>query len=253
MSVPLAHRVDGPATAPVVVLGPSLGTTWEMWDELTDALVPRFRVVRYDTAGHGRSPVPSGPYDVTDLAFDVLSVLTSLGVERFAFVGLSLGGAVGQTLATTSRLTSLVLCCTVPVFGAPDPWRERAAVVRSSGTGSVVEASMGRWFTDGFRSARPEAVERYAAMLGGIDPEGYASCCEALARFDATARLSAIDVPTRVVAGVHDPVCPPEQCRAMAEAIPGADLVVLEASHLANVEAPGPFNAAVLEHLELSL
>lgn len=250
MRVPLAHRVDGPATAPVVVLGPSLGTTWEMWDELSDALVPRFRVVRYDSAGHGRSPVPPGPYDVADLAGDVQYLLSSLDVDRFAFVGLSLGGAVGQNLATSGRLTSLVLCCTVPVFGTPDAWHERAATVRASGMGSITEASMGRWFTDAFRDAEPERVARYAAGLDGIDPEGYAVCCEALARFDSTDRLGAIDVPTRVVAGAHDPVCPLNQCRAMAAAVPGADLVVLDASHLANVEQPGPFHAAVLEHLE---
>ncbi|CAN5562674.1 3-oxoadipate enol-lactonase [soil metagenome] len=253
MSVTLAHRVDGPATAPVVVLGPSLGTTWEMWDGLTDALAPRFRVVRYDTAGHGRSPVPSAPYDVADLAEDVLSLVTSLGVDRFAFVGLSLGGAVGQTLAASGRVTSLVLCCTVPVFGTADAWHERAATVRADGMGAVTGASLGRWFTDSFRASEPEEVARFAAMLDGIDPQGYAACCEALARFDATDRLGAIDVPTRVVAGADDPVCPPDPCRAMATAIPDADLVVLDASHLASAEQPGPFHAAVLEHLEKSL
>jgi 3-oxoadipate enol-lactonase len=213
-------------------------------------------VVRYDTAGHGRSPVPGRPYDVADLTSDVLASLSSLDVGRFAFVGLSLGGAVGQTLATTygERLTSLVLCCTVPVFGSPEPWLERAATVRADGMRAIAEASKGRWFTDGFRASRPDQVDRFVAMLDGTDPEGYAVCCEALARFCSVDRLGTIDVPTRVIAGAQDPVCPPDQCRAMADAIPGADLVVLEdASHIASVAQPDAFLAAVLEHLEKSL
>jgi 3-oxoadipate enol-lactonase len=251
MTVPLAHRVDGPASAPVVVLGPSLGATWEMWDDLTAGLVPTYQVVRYDTPGHGRSPVPPQRYGVADLARDVLDLLTSLGVDRFAFVGLSLGGAVGQTLgsAYADRLTSLVLCCTAPVFGSPGGWHERAAVVRSAGLGAITEATKGRWFTDAFRAGHPDEVDRLIAMLSRVDPEGYARCCEALAGFSWTERLAEIGVPTRVVAGAHDPVCPLDQCRAMAEAIPGDDLVVLDASHLASAERPAELHAAVIDHL----
>jgi pimeloyl-ACP methyl ester carboxylesterase len=120
--------------------------------------------------------------------------------------------------------------------------------------GAIAEASKGRWFTDGFRAARPDQVDRFTAMLSGIDPEGYATCCEAIARFSSTDRLGTIDVPTRVVAGAQDPVCPPDQCRSMADAIPGADLVVLDdASHIASVAQPDAFHAAVLEHLERTL
>jgi pimeloyl-ACP methyl ester carboxylesterase len=119
---------------------------------------------------------------------------------------------------------------------------------------AIAEASKGRWFTDGFRASRPDQVDRFVAMLDGTDPEGYAVCCEALARFCSVDRLGTIDVPTRVIAGAQDPVCPPDQCRAMADAIPGADLVVLEdASHIASVAQPDAFHAAVLEHLEKSL
>jgi 3-oxoadipate enol-lactonase len=255
MTVSLAFSEDGPSSAPVVVLGPSLGTTWEMWDSMAFLLSGSYRVIRYDTRGHGRSPVPEGPYDVAGLASDVLRLLDSLEVDRFAMVGLSLGGAIGQSLALTqpSRLTAAVLCCTVPWFGGPTPWEERAARVRARGMSSIAEASKGRWFTDDFRSSSPAEVDRHIDMLTSIDPVGYASCCEALAGFDVRESLPEIAVPVRVVAAEHDPVAVPDACEAMADAIPGADLVVLpDTSHIATV-AGEPFERAVTEHLERHL
>jgi 3-oxoadipate enol-lactonase len=256
MSVALAHRVDGPTDAPAVFLSPSLGTTWEMWEELTSVLSASYRVVRFDTRGHGRSPVPAGPYSVADLASDVLALADSLDIDRFGFVGLSLGGAIGQTLALTapSRVAAAVLCCTVPAFGDPATWTDRAALVRAEGMAVLAEPTKGRWFTDGFRSAHPEQVDRFIAMITGLDPEGYASCCEALAGFDLRDRLGAIASPTRVVAASDDPVATPDACAAMAEAIPGADLVMIaDASHIASVAQPEAFNHAVTEHLERHL
>ena len=256
MSVPLAHRVDGPPSAPAVLLSPSLGTTWEMWDELTEVLAPTYRVVRYDTRGHGRSPVPPGPYTVPELASDVLALADALDVERFGFVGLSLGGAIGQTLAAArpERVAAAVLCCTAPSFGDPATWRERARTVRAYGMSVMAEPTKGRWFTDEFRAAHPEQVDRFIARITGVDPEGYAACCEALAGFDSWSSLGAIDVPVRVVAGAEDPVAPPSTCSAMTGEIPGADLVVIEdASHIASVARPTAFHTAVVEHLEKHL
>ena len=256
MSVTPAHRVDGPTSAPAVFLSPSLGTTWEMWDELTEVLVPSYRVVRFDTRGHGRSPVPPGPYTVPDLASDVLTLADALGIGRFGFVGLSLGGAIGQTLAVwhPARVAAAVLCCTAPSFGDPAAWTERARTVRAYGMSVMAEPTKGRWFTDEFRAAHPEQVDRFIAMITGVDPEGYAACCEALAGFDCWSSLGGIDVPVRVVAGAEDPVCPPSTCSAMAGAIPGADLVVLEdASHIASAARPTAFHTAVVEHLERHL
>jgi 3-oxoadipate enol-lactonase len=255
MTVSLGYREDGPASAPVVVLGPSLGTTWEMWDSLAFRLSRSHRVIRYDTRGHGRSPVPEGPYDVAGLASDVLTLLDSLEVDRFAIVGLSLGGAIGQSLALTqpSRLTAAVLCCTVPWFGGPAPWQERAARVRARGTASIAEASKGRWFTDDFRSSSLAEVDRHIAMLTSVDPVGYASCCEAIGDFDVRESLPEITVPVRVIAAEHDAVAVPDACEAMATTIPGADLVVLPGtSHIATV-AGEPFEQAVTEHLERHL
>jgi 3-oxoadipate enol-lactonase len=256
MAVSLAHRVDGPSDAPAVLLAPSLGTTWEMWDELSDALRSTYRVVRFDTRGHGRSPVPAGPYTVEDLVADVVALADDLGIERFGFVGLSLGGAIGQTLALDhpDRLAALVLCCTVPKFGDADAWAERAALVRSSGMSVLSEATKGRWFTPGFRAEQPDEVDRFIAMISGMDPDGYASCCEALAGFDVRDRLGAISAPTRVVAGSDDPVATVAGCEQLAAAVPGADLVVIDdASHIASVAQPKAFHRAVDDHLRRHL
>ncbi|MGZ4467445.1 MAG: 3-oxoadipate enol-lactonase [Nocardioidaceae bacterium] len=253
MTVALAHREDGNPDGPAVFLSPSLGTTWAMWDELTAALADRFRVVRYDTRGHGGSPVPPGPYAVADLAADVLALADTLGVERFAFVGLSLGGAIGQALALAhpERLSALVLCSTAPRFGDPAIWAERAAQVRAEGMAPLAEPTKGRWFTDEFAAAHPGQVDRFIGMITATPPEGYAACCDALRGFDVTADLGRIAVPTRVVGADQDPVCPPSVTEPLAAAIPGADLVMLTgASHMASAAQPHAFHAAVLEHLE---
>lgn len=256
MSVTLARRVDGSPEAPAVFLAPSLGTTWEMWDELGEALAGTYRVVRFDHRGHGRSPVPKGPYAVEDLAGDVVTLADDLGIERFGYVGLSLGGAIGQTLALThpERLAAVVLCCTVPKFGDSTGWVERAELVRSSGMSVLSEATKGRWFTPGFRAEHPDQVDRLIAMISGTDPEGYASCCEALAGFDVRDRLGQITTPTRVVAASDDPVATVAGCGQLAAAVPGADLVVIDdASHIASVAQPEAFRRAVAEHLERHL
>lgn len=255
-AVRLAHREEGPADGPPVVLAPSLGTTLELWDGLATALAGQYRVVRFDTRGHGGSPAPDGPYTVSGLAGDVVRLADELGLDRFAVVGLSLGGAIGQLLALEhpERLTALVLCCTVPRFGEPQGWHERAAQVRAEGMQVLAEPTRGRWFTDEFRDRHPDTVERLLAMLTGTPVEGYAACCEALAEFDVRTRLHQVSVPTRVIAGEHDGAAPVGQVRDMCARIPGADLVVLDGvSHIANVAAPGRFDEAVLEHLRGSL
>jgi 3-oxoadipate enol-lactonase len=256
MSVALAHLDEGPPDAPAVLLAPSLGTTWEMWDDVAASLAGDYRVVRFDTRGHGRSPVPAGPYTVVDLASDVEALADSLGVAQFALVGLSLGGAIGQQLAITSpsRVTAAVLCCTVPVFGDPTGWLERAALVRASGMSVLAEATKGRWFNERFRAEHPEEVDRMIAMITSVDPEGYASCCEALAGFDVRDQLGRIAAPTRIVAGADDPVATVPACGQMSASIPGSDLVVIDdASHIANVAQPEEFLRAVTEHLEKHL
>jgi 3-oxoadipate enol-lactonase len=250
-TVRLHHTVEG-SSGPAVLLGASLGTTLELWDHLAAGLAREHRVVRFDLRGHGGSPVPEGPYTVEGLAADVVALADDLGLDRFAYVGLSISGAVGQVLALDhgDRLSSLVLCCTAPVFGDPATWRDRAADVRRDGLEPLVAPTTARWFTPAFQESSPDRVAWVMDMFRATPLEGYAGCCEALAQYDVTERLGDIAVPTRVVAGAEDPGTPPEVGRRIADAVPGADLVIVEgAAHIANVANPEAFDAAVLDHL----
>ncbi|MFI0352134.1 3-oxoadipate enol-lactonase [Actinomadura sp. 9N407] len=245
----LHHRFDGPEDAPVLVLGPSLGTGTELWRPQMAALTERFRVLRYDLPGHGGSPSPERGFTIEDLAGALVDILDARGIRRAAYAGVSLGGAVGTALALRApeRLGALVLICTSPRFGGPEGWHERAALVRREGTAPLAETAAGRWFTPGFDGAEP-----YVAMLRATGPEGYAACCDALALFDATARLPEITAPTLVIAGADDPATPPEgHADRLADGIPGARLLVIDgAAHLAGAERPGPVTDAIIAHLD---
>ncbi|WP_308207779.1 3-oxoadipate enol-lactonase [Actinomadura madurae] len=248
-AAPPRHRLDGPPDAPVVVLGPSLGTSTDLWLPQLPALTREWRVLRYDLPGHGGAPPPDGPVTVESLADGIAALLDELGVGRAAYAGVSLGGAVGTALGLRApeRVAGLVLCCTSPRFGDPGPWRERAALVRREGVGPVADTAAGRWFTPSFTGAEP-----YVEMLRATAPEGYAACCDALAAFDATARLGEISAPTLVIAGAQDGPTPPEGHAArLAAGIPGARLTVIEgAGHLANAERPAEVTAAITAHLD---
>ncbi|MCA3747606.1 MAG: 3-oxoadipate enol-lactonase [Rubrobacter sp.] len=253
MTVELHHVIEGPEEdAPVLVLSSSLGTTHRMWDPQAPALRERFRLVRYDHRGHGGSPVPPGPYSIAELGRDVLATLDRLGVERFSFCGLSLGGMVGMWLASEvpERVERLVLCCTAAVLGPRELWDERAQVARSEGMDALVEGVVERWFTPAFRERRPEVVERAKRMLRETPPEGYAGCCEAIREMDLRDRLGRIRAATLVISAADDPATPPEYGESLREAIPDARMVVIEdAAHLANIEQPEAFTEALLEHL----
>ncbi|QYJ14812.1 3-oxoadipate enol-lactonase 2 [Rubrobacter xylanophilus DSM 9941] len=252
MTVELHRVVEGPEDAPVLVLSSSLGTTHGMWDPQVPALKERFRLVRYDHRGHGGSPIPPGPYSIADLGRDVLSMLDDLGVERFSFCGLSLGGMVGMWLASEApgRVERLVLCCTSALLGPKELWDERARVARSEGMDALVDGVVERWFTPAFREERPETVERAKRMLRETPPEGYAGCCEAIREMDLRDRLGRIRAATLVISAADDPATPPEHGERLREAIPEARMVVVEnAAHLANIEQPEPFTRALLDHL----
>jgi len=249
--VKLHYRVDGPDGAPALVFSNSLGTTLEMWDAQADALAGAWRVVRYDQRGHGRSPVPPGPYTIDELGGDLLELLDDLGLERVAFCGLSLGGVIGMWLGANApaRVERLVLCCTSAYFGAPELWNERAATARASGPAVMVDAILARWFGEGFRAERPDEVERIAEMLREMPGEGYAACCEAIRDWDFRDRLGEVRAPTLVVAGEHDPATPPTQAEVIAGGIPGARLSILDSAHLANIERADEVTRLISEHL----
>ena len=246
----LHHRFDGPVDAPVLVLSSSLGTTLEMWDAQVTSLSEQLRLLRYDRRGHGRSPAPPGPYAIEDLGGDVLELLDQLRIERVTFCGLSLGGCEGMWLAARApaRLERLVLCCTDPTFGEPEPWRERAETVRSDGMAAIADAALGRWFTPAFHTEHPDTVARFHEMLVATPVEGYASCCDAIATLDLWPDLAQVVAPTLVIAGAHDPVATPEAGERLVATVPRARLeLIAGAAHLANVEQPDAFNEAVLE------
>lgn len=245
----LHYRLDGPERAPPLMLCNSLGTTLEMWDPQVPALATHFRLVRYDRRGHGRSPVPPGPYSIEDLGRDALALLDDLGIERASFCGLSIGGMVGMWLASEApeRVHRLVLCCTAPILPPREQWLDRAATVRAHGVSSIADAVLTRWFTP---LAPSSLRETFRAMLIETPAEGYAGCCEALADLDLRDRLVAIEAPTLVVTGAEDPVAPPEAGELLAASISGArHATVAGAGHIANAEQPSTFTQHVLAHL----
>jgi 3-oxoadipate enol-lactonase len=242
----LHHRFDGPDDAPVLVLGPSIGTTTDLWEPQLPALTAAWRVLRYDLPGHGGSEVLHGT--VGDIAEAVAGTLDALGLEKVAYGGVSLGGAIGTTLAIEhpARITRLILCCTSARFGEPSGWHERAAKVRAGGLGPLADMVVGRWFTPGHTD-----TQGAREMLSRVDPEGYAACCEALAAFDVRDRLGEVRAPTLVIAGAEDIATPLDHAETLAQGIPGAELVVVPgAAHLANLERPEPVTNAMLRHLE---
>jgi 3-oxoadipate enol-lactonase/4-carboxymuconolactone decarboxylase len=247
---PLHHRTDGAESAPPLILGPSLGTSLAVWDPQVPALARGHRVVRWDLPGHGDSPPVPGVTTVTDLGRLVLGLADSLGIDRFAYAGISLGGAVGAWLALhhPERIESLAIVCSSARFGDPAGWQDRAALVRAKGTGPVAETAATRWFTPAFQ--RAPAAEALLEDLRAADPEAYAACCDALAAYDLRADLPRITAPTLVIAGREDPATPVAHARELADGIPGASLTeVARASHLAGVERPAPVLAALLGHL----
>lgn len=251
MSVDVHHVAEGPADAPVLVFGNSLGSTLEMWDPQVPRLAERFRVVRYDLRGHGDSPVPPGPYDVDALGHDLVALLDRLGIQRASLVGLSLGGLLSMWVASAApeRVDRLVLCCTSATFAPPEPWRERAALVRARGMDAVADVVVGRWFTPDFAAAHPDVVRRMRAMIASTPPAGYAACCEAVGAADLRPALGAIRAPTLVIGGAEDPAVPRERSEELAHGIPNAHLEFVPAAHLANVEQPERVTDLIAEHL----
>ena len=252
MVASLHHVEAGRADGPVVVLGTSLGTSTAMWEPQIPTLAERCRVVVLDHRGHGGSEVVEGPATIDDLGGDVLAKLGQLGIDRFSWVGLSLGGMVGMWLATRQpeRVERMALVCTAAHLPPAEGWLERAATVRRDGTAAIADVVVGRWFTPGFAARSPAVVDAHRAMLLATSPEGYASCCEAIAGMDLRRDLPAATVPTLVIAGAADPATPPSFAEEIAGGIPGARLeVVPDAAHLASVERPAFVTKLLVDHL----
>jgi len=253
--ITINYRIDGPAAAPWITMSNSLATTYRMWDAQIEACTSHYRVLRYDKRGHGETDVPDGPYSFELLADDVLALLEALNITRTHFVGLSMGGMTGMTLAfkQPSVLRALVLCDTASAdpLGDPALWQERIDVISASGSMEpLVERTIERFLAPATVQSRPETVAAVRDMVRRTPVQGYIACCQALARLRLTERLPNIHIPTLVVVGEQDVATPVALARGIHQRIPGAELVILkDAGHLSNIDQPEAFNKAILEFL----
>ena len=244
------YRFDGPADRPVVVLAHSLAASSAMWAPQMPFLTARFRVLSVDMRGHGGSDAPEGPYHLDGLAGDFAALLGHLGLGPVDFIGLSMGGMIGMTLASghPGLLRSVVLADTM--CQVPDAFRAaldgRIAIARADGMAALVEPTIERWFTPPFVARNPAILDRVRADIRDTPVAGYAGCCGAIQTLALADRIGAIRIPTLVVVGRDDPATPVAASEAIHRAIPGSRLAILDqASHLSNIEQPEAFDAAL--------
>ncbi len=245
--IKINYQIDGAENAPVLMLSNSLGTNLHMWDKQAPALAKRFRVVRYDTRGHGKTEAPSYPYTFAMLGADAIALMDALKLSKVRFCGLSMGGMIGMWLARNvpSRIGQLVLCNTAAKFGLTEVWNQRVATVRASGMRAITGAVIERWFTKEFRDKSPKEIEPIVEMLHTTKPEGYAGNCAAIRDVDQRWTIGDIKMPTLVIGGKQDPATPYEAAELIAKRIPGAKLAGLDAAHLSNIEQPEAFTKAL--------
>lgn len=250
--VRLAVRADGPSDAPALLCCNSLGTGMELWDPQIPAWAAARRILRFDQRGQGASEAPPAPYRIDDLGRDALAVLDGYQVEQADVCGLSLGGVVALWLAINhpDRVRRLVLACTAAKVGTEEAWRARAEAVLHDGTASIADMVMERFFSPGFRATDPQTVAAARAALVAAPDEGYLGSCLALAAADLRGEVASVSAPTLVLAGSADEPTPPSVMRELHAELPDARWRELEgAGHLANLEVPEAFAAAVLDHL----
>jgi 3-oxoadipate enol-lactonase len=248
---PINVQVDGPESAPALMLSNSLGTTLAMWEPQVAVFTRDFRLVRFDRRGHGGSGVPKGPYSMERLERDALAVLDALGLRKVSWCGLSMGGMEGMWLGANApeRFERLILSNTNCYFPDKNAWNDRLKFAREKGLAALVGANMERWFTKGFRERDPQAIARMSAMFVATPLDGYIACGEAVRDMDHRPLLPKITVPTLVIAGRHAPATTLEAGEYLRDHIPGAAMTVLDAAHISNVEQPTQYNAAVLDFL----
>lgn len=242
------YEFSGATGGPVAVFSNSLGTNLRMWDRQAAALKGSFRILRYDTRGHGETAATPGPYSVEQLGRDSLGLLDALGIERVRFCGLSLGGMIGMWLAVNApeRLHSLVLANTAALIGTKNGWNARIERIREAGLEAAAPSILERWLSPEFRSRSPEICRELERMLVATPVEGYVGCCAALRDADLREAIAAICLPVLVIGGGKDAATPPAETRAVAERIPSAHYVELNTAHLSNLEASAEFNAELL-------
>jgi 3-oxoadipate enol-lactonase len=245
------YEVEGDDKAPWLILSNSLGTGLEMWAPQMPALLKHFRVLRYDTRGHGQSGVTPGPYTIAQLGGDVIALMDHLKIGRAHFCGLSMGGMIGMWLGAErpDRIDRLVLANTAAKIGAPELWNARIGKVDSEGMASIVPGVLERWFTQDYLQRAQQEIDPVRDMLLATSPAGYTANCAAVRDRDQREGLGDIEAPTLVIGGAHDLATPPQDSRLVADRIPGARYIELPAAHLSNWELPAEFTGQLIGFL----
>jgi 3-oxoadipate enol-lactonase len=244
-------RIDGKEGAPWLVISNSLATNMEMWRPQIAEFARHFRVLRYDARGHGQSAAPDRPYSIAELGEDVIALMDAHQIDKAHWLGLSKGGMTGMWVAThhPERLNRVVLANTAPVMGPPDLWNGRIRTVREKGMGAIVQATLERWFTKRFLASQSSMLPLVSHMIETTPVAGYAGCCAAIRDMDQREAIKGIDLPTLVIAGLHDPATSWAAGKDIHERIKGSQFVSLDAAHLSNIERPEEFTPAVVEFL----
>ncbi|MCG8542865.1 MAG: 3-oxoadipate enol-lactonase [Alphaproteobacteria bacterium] len=251
--IDMAYRLDGPADGPAVMLSNSLATNHTMWDAQIPALTDRYRVLRYDQRGHGGTQPTEPPYSFDLLLDDAVALMDALSIDKVHFCGLSMGGMTGQLFGAKrpDRLHSLVLCDTASEMPMPELWQGRIDTANKDGMSALIDSTIERWFTEGYRNGNGGETDRVGTMIATTPVDGYVGCCYAISVMQHTPLLSGIKTPTLVIVGADDPATTVEHAEAIHREIDGSELVVLDdAAHLANIEQPDAFNAALRTHLD---
>ena len=248
------YTLEGPASGPVITMSNSLASNLSMWEPQMPVLTSHYRVLRYDTRGHGGTEATAGPYSLDELSEDVRALLRALGITRTHFIGLSMGGMIGQIIAIKypQMLQSLVLCDTmsrVPTEAKP-MWDDRIHTAETGGMEPLVEPTLARWFTEPFRQKGSPVLDQVRTMIRSTPPRGYTGCCHAIAALNLTDHLKAITLPTLIIVGEDDPATPVAASHVIHEQVRGSELVILKsAAHLSNLEQPEAFNQALTAFL----
>jgi 3-oxoadipate enol-lactonase len=245
------YELTGDPALPVVVLSHALGVDHTMWEPQRQALAAHYRILSYDTRGHGQSSAPTGSYTISDLGIDVLGLLDTLCIQPVTFCGLSMGGVIGQWLAihAPARLHKLVLSNTAAKIGTVEGWNQRIATVQSEGVRPGIPATLERWFTEPFRTAQPATVASIQRLLEATNPQAFAACCAALRDADFRESIQSIQTPTLVIAGTSDAGTTTSDAQFLSKGIPNSTYVELPAAHLSSVECAKAFNQSLLNFL----
>ena len=248
---PINVEIEGPERAPTLMFSNSLGTNLHMWDEQAKHLIKKFRVLRYDQRGHGKSGAPKTPYTLDRLGKDALAVLDGLKIERAHFCGLSMGGFTGMWLGRRApkRIDKLILSNTAAKIGDSVLWNSRILTVLGKGMNAIVDGVLERWFTKAFREKAPQAVARIRDMLLATAPHGYAGCSAAIRDMDQRWDIGAIGLPTLIIAGAHDPATTMKDAELIESQIAGSKLVKLDTAHLSNIEQAKQYTETIEKFL----